>query len=1442
MELLARALGPALPPALASVRVAWAWARYLLVDPLVLPVAGLVDVPVQAFLAHFATLSPRNQWAVVAALGVGGGWTACALALFAFLRGALRPDRNAAPLQPKRWLRRQQDELRARLRAEGTEAFPPLPALPNQASPFVIEYDSHLRDGEMRGWLWVVLGSDFDGNYFKTYPPPSQGPDAPARRWFVTLRMGEAPSPGPAARRGRRGPRASGDAPAGRRPLLLLSEHPPGEAAAARDRGQEPPSDVVVDLSGCRAGIYRDGAFRDAYLFGKRGPLVVSHPDRAILGSEKRLCLFAYNPALKEQWFRALQLLLDRHRLASLGVAPPDPAAPGGSPGAWTQPNGAPPDLDTLESDLSSWFLKYLSHLTDLHPGHFPQDGPEGGGGAARDPPAAPAAAPRHHGRSASVHFETPAAHPGTPQPAPVGPRGSVAGGRALPRRSHERFTFGLGRIPGVRRWFAAGGSVDGAAPAPPLGHAHTDGAALARAARSPDMPAPPAAHPGTGPPPSAAVTPRLNSLPGAEGASGLPAPARGGGAPRTPAGSGRFQRDVSMPELSSLRESAQSPPLSGQERSAEEAPLRGGHRDDEPGGGLPRTASLLGLDTSTGEALPRFPARSRGLDAVRLDALLAEGRQAAWTASPKQKGLIGRLVGAVASVERQYAAAERVLWGALGMSSGQPERRDTPRGSVGGARWRGRGSSSGASSSGARSAQSRERHSEAWESLGGSPAASRRGSRYGMAAAPSEAGSGEALSEEHLRMLDRELDNLWFGGDAPESAMEGQGDGRARHSQRTSLRASRVSYSTGPLPRASSANTLHVQHPPERRAPPPPPAPVPPAQLHERLERVRQEQGREPPPGPVPRGPSTSGAEALNLWAARMWFDIMRSERIETGLIRFFQRQLLRVPLPPYVGTLQLVHLKVGTVCPVFSNCEVLPSGGLKLRTRVRYKGDMQLAIETKLDLRETGAWSTFDRVLRVLHGQRVGPDGQLDLAMGPVAEGEEMSHGPEPEPEPAAAPSHHAVARLLGKVTSVLQGRPIRRIAANQARRIGNMLTTNIGKLPLSLSATLDRLEGDLVVWIPPPPTRRLWYGFEPSAQLELGCVPLVDGLPLKNRLVSRRIAAFFRKRLTHLIFANFVLPNCEGVDLPGLIPDPSDDLRTAAPAAPRTPPRPAAGAARERGGGRSRGTSDSEDDDSDMSDGPPMTPPVWTALPPFATATGGAAMDRRRPRRPRSDAGDGLGDGLEDGLGESSSGEGDPGGKEAGERDGAGWGGSGVMRGGLGLTPPGTSAQSRLSLQAGPGGSPLASRPRTRLSRASAAEGESWERGEMLHMARGGLKSAGSGGRPGPSSGSAAMKTPSHVTGAPPRQASLSRERAPQGSSGRPPSGRASPSVPVRRLEADLRTPPSDGAGRGAEPKTGSEGSSARGGRSRISGSGIWSSMVSLGSSMIGQSPSN
>lgn len=73
--------------------------------------------------------------------------------------------------------------------------------------------------------------------------------------------------------------------------------------------------------------VYRSGPMKDAYLFQKKGPLVIEHPTRTLLGSERSLCLYAYNAALKEQWYRALQTALEKDRLRNLGN-PPSPGLP----------------------------------------------------------------------------------------------------------------------------------------------------------------------------------------------------------------------------------------------------------------------------------------------------------------------------------------------------------------------------------------------------------------------------------------------------------------------------------------------------------------------------------------------------------------------------------------------------------------------------------------------------------------------------------------------------------------------------------------------------------------------------------------------------------------------------------------------------------------------------------------------------------------------------------------------------------------------------------------------------------------------------------------------------------------------------------------------------------------------------------------------------------
>lgn len=238
-------------------------------------------------------------------------------------------------------------------------------------------------------------------------------------------------------------------------------------------------------------------------------------------------------------------------------------------------------------------------------------------------------------------------------------------------------------------------------------------------------------------------------------------------------------------------------------------------------------------------------------------------------------------------------------------------------------------------------------------------------------------------------------------------------------------------------------------------------------SQLSERLERIQRERvrstgaagmprtsngdaGVHPKPGihASPGVPVAYGAVVLNMLAARMWFDIMRSERIESGLGNFFQKQASRcllftaeaqacccictygpwptyiimlvvphlqldkVPLPPYVGGLNLVTFKIGSSSPVFSNVELLvsvgemlkderdlpkeqkqlfpmslqASGGMKMRMRVLYRGEMRLAIQTKLDLRETGAWMTFNRFLNAIQGNH--PDAEQEgLSTGAFA-----------------------------------------------------------------------------------------------------------------------------------------------------------------------------------------------------------------------------------------------------------------------------------------------------------------------------------------------------------------------------------------------------------------------------------------------------------------------
>jgi hypothetical protein len=78
-----------------------------------------------------------------------------------------------------------------------------------------------------------------------------------------------------------------------------------------------------------------------------------------------------------------------------------------------------------------------------------------------------------------------------------------------------------------------------------------------------------------------------------------------------------------------------------------------------------------------------------------------------------------------------------------------------------------------------------------------------------------------------------------------------------------------------------------------------------------------------------------------------------------------------------------------------------------------------------------------------------------------------DEKDREKEKEKEEEGKSTGKGVGGMLLRVTSLLGGNVVRRFTANQAWRIGNMVSENVGKRPLTLSVRLVHAKANLVAW---------------------------------------------------------------------------------------------------------------------------------------------------------------------------------------------------------------------------------------------------------------------------------------------------------------------------------------------------------------------------------------
>ncbi|KAG5443548.1 Tabersonine 6,7-epoxidase isoform 2 [Clonorchis sinensis] len=334
-----------------------------------------------------------------------------------------------------------------------------------------------------------------------------------------------------------------------------------------------------------------------------------------------------------------------------------------------------------------------------------------------------------------------------------------------------------------------------------------------------------------------------------------------------------------------------------------------------------------------------------------------------------------------------------------------------------------------------------------------------------------------------------------------------------------------------------------------------------------------------------------------LNAFLARIFWDFLREvywlERVRDKI----QAKLKKIHLPPFISDLVVVGIDLGSELPVIRRIgrPHLDAHGLWFELEVAYAGGFSVALETNVNLLR---WNQKNRIEReaanladdtsgalsssgsvtpdpnlfppIRRSSRLGaflsdeedsadsttdsdvpvemqPTGQSSTrrpsvsrltsqagpvtAMGMASLDEERPSGSESSLQlPSALPSRRRFIRLVDRIA---RSSYFQKAVDNKLVQRGMELLSNT---PIVLEAEIQALSGTLLVNIPPPPSDRLWYGFQPNPQLRLKARPRVG----EKAVTMSRILEWIENRVALEFQRLLVLPNMDDVSIPLLLSD--------------------------------------------------------------------------------------------------------------------------------------------------------------------------------------------------------------------------------------------------------------------------------------------------------------
>lgn len=248
------------------------------------------------------------------------------------------------------------------------------------------------------------------------------------------------------------------------------------------------------------------------------------------------------------------------------------------------------------------------------------------------------------------------------------------------------------------------------------------------------------------------------------------------------------------------------------------------------------------------------------------------------------------------------------------------------------------------------------------------------------------------------------------------------------------------------------------------------------------------------------------------NAFLTRLGFDMLRSPIFKDFILKRIDHQVSRLKTPDFVQSLQVLSVDMGCTVPTLGNLSALPTPDETIWPQlifdVSYKGKFTITLGSKVDIRDAPGWETLENVL-----DKVGGGGGSSSA--------------------GSTPRH---LDNEGSGKHFIKG--LREGTATKLRRWAENTASHISKVHLSIKLEFTKLEGRVIVWVPPPPGTRLFFSFLNPPKLSVKGTPELAGRLLKYGYHVSRANAWLESQMRKALQKNMVFPGGADIVLPALL----------------------------------------------------------------------------------------------------------------------------------------------------------------------------------------------------------------------------------------------------------------------------------------------------------------